>query len=210
MSFIVRKASGTSLAAAARPAPVRTRIALLALVVALISLSLLPVLASAQTAPPALSSLIVKLAPGLAATDQAAVIARNGGIETSTIAALRLHIIQVPAADLAATLASYQADPDVASAEENRVRQSETVPTDPLYSGQWALPQISWDLAFATVTPTGSARVAVLDKEPFNADAQAGTQNNMSPRRAAKRTDAVSGAAGPSHGNARSTSPQQS
>jgi len=61
----------------------RMRLALLALVVALISLSLLPLLAAVQTAPPAMSSLIVKLLPGLTATDQAAVIARNGGIETS-------------------------------------------------------------------------------------------------------------------------------
>ncbi len=84
MSFIVRKACGTSFAgAAARPAPMRMRLALLALVVALISLSLLPLLAAVQTAPPAMSSLIVKLLPGLTATDQAAVIARNGGIETS-------------------------------------------------------------------------------------------------------------------------------
>ncbi len=84
MSFIVRKACGTSFAgAAARPAHMPTRLALRALAVALISLSLLPVLAAAQTAPPALSSLIVKLVPGLTATDQAAAIARNGGIETS-------------------------------------------------------------------------------------------------------------------------------
>ena len=84
MSSIVRKACGTSFAgAAARPAHMPTRLALRALAVALISLSLLPVLAAAQTAPPALSSLIVKLVPGLTATDQAAAIARNGGIETS-------------------------------------------------------------------------------------------------------------------------------
>src|SRR5207245_11268210 len=60
-------------------------------------------------------------------------------------------------------LAKYQADPQVVNAEENKTRQSQAFPTDPLYSNQWSLPKIGWDLVFGTVTPTGSAIVAILD-----------------------------------------------
>ena len=109
------------------------------------------------------SSLLVKLAAGLSPAQQAEVIARNGGIEISSIPALRLHVIQVAPADLPQILARYQADPQVVNAEENKTRQSQAFPADPLYPNQWSLPKIGWDLVFGTVTPTGSAIVAVLD-----------------------------------------------
>src|SRR4029453_4773388 len=34
---------------------------------------------------------------------------------------------------------------------------------DPLYGYQWVLPRIAWDQVFGNVTPTGTARVALLD-----------------------------------------------
>src|SRR5262249_2253163 len=124
---------------------------------------LCPVIASAQTPPPAMSSIIVKLVPGLTTAEQEDVIARNGGTEVSQIAALRLHVISAPTSDLATILAAYQPDPQLQRAEENKVRQTETAPNDPLYPVQWYLPQINWDTAFNTVTPTGSSVVAILD-----------------------------------------------
>ncbi len=139
------------------------RFGIVALVMAVIVGAVFPVIASAQTAPPPMSSVIVKMVAGLTPTQQADVIARNGGIELSRFPALRLHVIAVPTSDLAATLAAYQADPQVQRAEENKVRQTETAPNDPLYRSQWYLPQVSWDLAFGTVAPTGSSIVAVLD-----------------------------------------------
>jgi subtilisin family serine protease len=139
------------------------RFAIIALVVAVIASAFLPIIASAQTPPPPMSSIIVKMVAGLTPAQQADVIARNGGIELSQIPAFRLHVIAVPTSDLAATLAAYQGDPQVQRAEENKVRQTETAPNDPLYPSQWYLPQINWDLAFGTVTPTGSSIVAILD-----------------------------------------------
>ena len=47
-------------------------------------------MASGQDAP-APTSVLVKLVPGLTPESQAAVITRNGGVETSSIPALRLH-----------------------------------------------------------------------------------------------------------------------
>ena len=62
-------------------------------------------------------TLIVKLVQGLTAEQQAAVIARDGGTEQSTIPALRLHVIKVPTADLSLVLKDYQSDPQVESVE---------------------------------------------------------------------------------------------
>jgi hypothetical protein len=138
-------------------------IAILSLVTAIVVGAFCPLAATAQTPPDAMPSLIVKLVAGLTAEQQADVIARNGGIEVSTVAALRLHVIAVPTSDLDAVLASYQAHPQVVRAEVNKVRRSETAPTDPLYPNQRYLPQINWDLVFGSVTPTGSSTVAILD-----------------------------------------------
>jgi len=52
----------------------------------------------AQSAPPpAPASLIVKFSPGLSASDQDAIIARVGGVEISSVPALRLRVVEVPA-----------------------------------------------------------------------------------------------------------------
>src|SRR5881397_862077 len=90
---------------------------------------LIPTLSAAQTPSPT-SSLLVKLVDGLSVQEQADVIARNGGVEISSIPALRLHVIQVAPADLPQVVANYQADPQVVNAEENKTRQSQAFPTD--------------------------------------------------------------------------------
>ncbi len=141
--------------------PRTTRVILLATALTLLAVLSVPLASIAQTSLS--SSLLVKLIGGLTPDQQAQVIARNGGIEISSIPALRLHVIQVAPADLAQVLASYQADPQVANAEENKTRQSQTFPADPLYPNQWSLPKIGWDVVFGTVTPSGSVIVAVLD-----------------------------------------------
>src|SRR3989442_10642743 len=134
---------------------------LLATALALLAVVSVPLASVAH--PSSTSSLLVKLIEGLAPEQQAEVIARNGGLEISSIPALRLHVIQVAPADLPQVLARYQADPQVVNAEENKTRQSQAFPADPLYPNQWSLPKIGWDLVFGNVTPTGSAIVAVSD-----------------------------------------------
>jgi hypothetical protein len=118
--------------------------------------------------PPATSqspSLLVKLVAGLSPAEQAAVIFRNGGTEILTVPALRLHVIAVAPADVSTLLARYLSDPAVERAEENKTRVWEALPSDPLYSAQWALPRIGWDTVFGGITPQGTARVATLDTE---------------------------------------------
>ena len=139
---------------------------LLAITAAIFTLAvLLPSTLSAQPAsdPPLPSSLIVKLASGLSADDQAAVIDRNGGIQVSAIPALRLHVVEVPTDQLDQILANYRADPQVVRAEVNNTRKATAIPSDPLYPNQWALPRINWDLVFGNAIPSASVIVAVLD-----------------------------------------------
>ncbi|MGH3372574.1 MAG: SdrD B-like domain-containing protein, partial [Nocardioidaceae bacterium] len=54
-------------------------------------------------------------------------------------------------------------DANVERVEVDQVRQAETVVSDPAYADQWALPRIGWDQAYGTVTPAGTATIAVLD-----------------------------------------------
>src|SRR3989454_741818 len=99
---------------------------------------LVPALSAAQS-PSLTSSLLVKLVDGLSAQEQADVIARDGGIERSVIPVLRLHVIDVPASDLATVRASYQADPQVVS-----VAQTDNVPVEGIagvaYAGVTVMP----------------------------------------------------------------------
>ncbi|GFE56990.1 S8 family serine peptidase [Geobacter sp. AOG1] len=108
-------------------------------------------------------SLVVKLVDGLTPADQAAVIARNGGAETSSVPALRLHVVTVPAADQPLVQQNYQADAQVVTVEVNKSRKAEAIPTDANYGVQWALSKIGWESVFGTVAPTGTATLALLD-----------------------------------------------
>jgi len=108
-------------------------------------------------------SLVVKFKAGLSLGEQAAIVARNGGAESLSIQALRLHVITVPALDLSVIQNDYQADPQVESVEINKTRKAEGVSSDPSFGVQWALAKIGWQSVFGTVTPAGSAKVALLD-----------------------------------------------
>ena len=100
---------------------------------------------------------------GLSDLDQQAVIARDGGVESSVVAPLRLHIVDVDTSQLADTQLRYASDLGVQRVEIEKTRAAQGVPSDPGYPQQWALPQIGWNQAYGTVVPTGLATVAVLD-----------------------------------------------
>ena len=134
---------------------------LVAAFVLLVIFGHLAVVSGQEASAPA--SLLVKLVPGLTPESEAAVIARNGGVETSSIPVLRLHVVEVAVADLVAVTTRYQSDPLVEHVEGNRVRVSEAIPSDPLYASQWALPRIGWDNVFGVLDVAGTATVAILD-----------------------------------------------
>ncbi|HEY7564151.1 MAG TPA: S8 family serine peptidase, partial [Acidimicrobiia bacterium] len=123
---------------------------------------------TATTAPAPLdlstaANLIVKLVAGLSLEQQADVIASYGGIETSAIPVLRLHMVAVAPDTAAETIAAFEADPAVVSVDRDFPRDAEAVPNDPGYSDQWALPLIGWEEVYGVVDPVGSSTIAVLD-----------------------------------------------
>ena len=127
-----------------------------------------PVLAGAADvvpppAPGATTSLLVKMVSGLSDSDQQAVITRDGGVESSVIAPLRLHVVDIDSSQLADVQQRYASDPQVQRVEVEKTREAQAVPSDTDYGQQWALPQIGWDQAYGTVVPSGSATIAVLD-----------------------------------------------
>jgi len=80
-----------------------------------------------------------------------------------SIPKLRIYVVEVPAADLEAVAQSYQNDSRIERVEINKTRQVEGSPSDPFFGNQWSLPKIGWDQVFGNVTPSGTAKVAVLD-----------------------------------------------
>ena len=101
------------------------------------------------------ANLIVKLVAGLSAAEQAAVILSHGGVETSAIDVLRLHMVAVAPDTVEETVAAYEADPAVVSVDLDLPRAAEAVPDDPGYSDQWALPLIGWEEVYGVVAPVG-------------------------------------------------------
>jgi hypothetical protein len=127
------------------------------------ALMMMGAFATAHAATATVPTLVVKMADGLTADQQAAVVARNGGVETAAIPVLRMHVISIPSGDPALVLQNYQSDPQVERAELNKTRKSEGLPSDSHYSVQWALSKIGWESVFGSIVPTGSAKVAILD-----------------------------------------------
>ena len=86
-----------------------------------------------------------------------------GAVETDAIPALRMYAIELPVSTLAEDVAALSAFAQVVQIEADRTRAAESIPSDPRYDDQWSLPIIGWDQAFGTVSPSGSAKVAILD-----------------------------------------------
>ena len=89
------------------------------------------------------ATLIVRLAAGLSSSDQAAVIARDGGTETGSIAPLRVHLVDVSPNDADAALARYAADRQVVSVERDQTRAAGAIPSDAGYGDQWNLSAVN-------------------------------------------------------------------
>ncbi|MFC1904867.1 S8 family serine peptidase, partial [Chloroflexota bacterium] len=108
-------------------------------------------------------ALIIRLLPNLNPNAQQQLITRHGGEVIRSIPPLRMHVIKVPAVAVDAVMKRYQSDEEVLSVERDKVRQVDGTPSDTSYQDQWALPQISWDSVFGSVTPSGTSVIAILD-----------------------------------------------
>jgi hypothetical protein len=121
----------------------------------------------ADTEPPwpeATEPYLVKFASGTSAARQDEVLAAAGAVSQSYVRALRIHSVLLPGGDsLEASLEALDSFDEVARVEPNRTREVSGTPSDSRYGDQWALPKIGWDTVFGSVSPGGSARVAILD-----------------------------------------------
>src|SRR3954469_21230601 len=118
---------------------------------------------NSDKAPSATRTLLVRLVSGLSDADVTDAIVAGGGTTVSSVDALRLYVVDVPAASVDASVAEYSSDVRVQSVDRDRTRDAEATPNDPAYGSQWALPQIGWDQVYGTTTPSGIATIAVLD-----------------------------------------------
>src|SRR3954453_4349279 len=140
------------------------------------------------------SDYIVTFAAGTTQAQQQADLDTANAVSTDSVPALRMYSASLNATGVAA----LRANVDVVGVEADKVREVQGTPNDPSYDSQWALSKIGWDSTYGTVTPTGSATVAVLDT---GVDATADLTGTLVA--GASMLDGVTGTADPNgHGTA--------
>src|SRR5205085_6651215 len=90
-------------------------------------------------------------------------IAAAGGTPGDAISVLSMYSLTFPTGENVADAQTLAANADVADVEQDLSRDTASVPNDPRYGDQWSLPQIGWDNAYGSITPGGTATVAILD-----------------------------------------------
>src|SRR3989442_3057123 len=118
---------------------------------------------SGHRPPSGTSSLLVKFNTNFSADQARQLVTDDGGRQRATIPALGVVVVDVPSGQLQSIRGRYQKDKRVKSVELDLVRKAAATPSDPLYPTQWNLPQIGWDQVYGSVTPTGTATIAILD-----------------------------------------------
>jgi len=108
-------------------------------------------------------SYIVTFKDGVSDATQRADITAASGTPGDAISALSMYSITFPGGEDGADASTLAANADVAAVEKDQARDTAGAPDDSRYAEQWSLPQIGWDNVYGTVTPTGSATVAILD-----------------------------------------------
>jgi hypothetical protein len=106
---------------------------------------------------------MVAFVSSLGSTGEDALVSQLGGTTVRDFAPIHTRLINVPAASADQILAAYLSNPQVTSAQKVVTFTKDSIPNDPGYSQQWALPKISWDQAYGSITPAGHATIAVLD-----------------------------------------------
>src|SRR5436305_15131853 len=107
--------------------------------------------------------LLVKFKGSASSTDIANAVHGSGGTDVRDLKQLHIHVINVPAAARDRVLAAFAHHPAVERADAAVQLGKASIPNDPGYAQQWALPRIAWDQAFGAVSVTGTATIAVLD-----------------------------------------------
>jgi hypothetical protein len=106
---------------------------------------------------------LVKFVAGTSQAEQDAALAAAGATDLDYIAPLRLHSVVIAADDPQPALDSLSSNPSVARVEAEQTRAATSTPSDPDFPSQWSLQTIGWNELYGSITPVGSATVAVLD-----------------------------------------------
>ncbi|HET7034120.1 MAG TPA: MBG domain-containing protein [Thermomicrobiaceae bacterium] len=108
-------------------------------------------------------TLLVKFKPGTSASDAGAAVKGAGAQALQSFDQIRTHSVTVPANAADAVIAALGHNPNVESVSPTIALSKSSMPNDPNYGQQWALPKIAWDQAYGSVAISGSATIAVLD-----------------------------------------------
>src|SRR4051812_19266472 len=106
---------------------------------------------------------IVTFVAGTSAADQTAALNGVSATDVSSIAPLRMHAVTLAADTAQADADTLRANPSVKAVEADKMREAGAAPSDPAYADQWALRKIGWDNVFGSLSPSGTAKLAVLD-----------------------------------------------
>jgi YVTN family beta-propeller protein len=116
---------------------------------------------SPSTAPSAAIGYIVTFARGATAQQRTDALSAGDATLISTVPALGLAFVELPASGAAAGAAALRARVGVARVELDRARAIEAVAADPRYAEQWSLRTIGWPSV--SVPAGGRSIVAILD-----------------------------------------------
>ncbi|MGN6565908.1 MAG: S8 family serine peptidase, partial [Thermomicrobiales bacterium] len=107
--------------------------------------------------------ILVKFKASASSADIDAAVHSAGGQRGRGLTQIHTHVINVPAAARDRVLAAYAKNPLVERASATITVGKASLPNDPGYAQQWALPQIAWNQAYGNVSVSGTATIAVLD-----------------------------------------------
>ena len=106
------------------------------------------------------TSYIVTFARATSVDAWPSIVEALGGSVDATVPALRIALIHLPDSIAAQALV---AAPGVVRVEEDQTRTAEGIPSDAMFSDQWALQRIGWTEVYGAVDPAASTIVAILD-----------------------------------------------
>ena len=106
---------------------------------------------------------IVRFSPGAASAQRSATLLSIDATSRGSVPQLSMEFVEFSAASHTQRAEALRNNPNVLSVELDVSRSIAAEPNDTEYAQQWSLPQVGWDMAYDTVTPIGSAVIAVLD-----------------------------------------------
>src|ERR1043166_3756296 len=107
--------------------------------------------------------LLLKPKPGLSDAAVQSLLAAHGAQEKSAIKQINVRVVQVPPANLDKVLDSLKHNPNIEFVEPDLILPPDLPPSDPYYSMEWHLPQISAPSAWDITTGSSGVTIAILD-----------------------------------------------